>query len=846
MSIEGERVLEAAKAPNEGGRVRAGKKGAAKVTPAKAAPVTAKPEVLASDFSMVTAPDFGIPAMICQEEKDFYYWLASNHAPGVGAVVECGTWLGASTACLSAGLGGRPIHCFDGFVWAKNYNTKSDVKLPDGADFSGLFKENMAARGINVIVHKAMIPDFVWDGSPIELLILDMGKQASGIVEILKVFAPAFIPGQTRISLQDYQYFPGAPISLVMDAIRDSVALEFVTLSKGRRQPNTVSFLVTAPIDIASLNGAAEGYKTWSVERIRETWDRIMAPLPDKARGRMAPGLAVLMLDAGHDQEAIRTLSEIEMDDMMVQRWARLGETGFAPRYEELFSLVVPGWTKPERTARAPAKPARLPDAPIDDATLYRVQSITDALLGVAELRALHDAARAAPAGVYVEIGPAQGGSSLAIALGRKSAGRTDMFYTADVFTTSNALKSADVDTNVDVLKSNLKAFGVHGNVEVIVVPRQDPAQVIPADSEIGFLFIDADGALDRDFAAFYDRVVPGGTIVLDDCKDIKSEKYVFFDDDRLAKYLLGKKAKNIAELTPFEKEYSVHRFAETLKAIGLVSVTHVVAKTVFLKKIGGKTYAEGGAPKAMAETRAAIGKAFTSERAKVLRSGVAPTPEPPPTARLARGRPSKYRSVFAAREPRNAALLLNVVRQHVFDHLTKLRPNVRFAQAGVGHNPDYNPFVAPVLKDGWRGLFIDPDPDALDRLRGRLGNRTRSIFFGGRDLAPEPGAAQGPWLADILRRDLVVRPHVIYLDAAGASELAANPGDFVGYKPDVVGFKHGHLTTRESLDVREALADRGYVFIADNREAIALAANHFDERFVEYSQSVMAATRAA
>jgi hypothetical protein len=308
----------------------------------------------------------------------------------------------------------------------------------------------------------------------------------------------------------------------------------------------------------------------------------------------------------------------------------------------------------------------------------------------------------------------------------------------------------------------------------------------------------------------------------------------------------LGKRAKNIAELTPFEKEYSVHRFAETLKNIGLVTVTHVVGKTVFLKKTGDKTYAEGGAPEAMAETRAAIGKAFDAQRAKALHSGGAPAPEPPPTARLARGRPSKYRSVFAAREPRNAALLLNVVRQQIFDHLTRFRPNVRFAQAGVGHSPDYNPFVARVLKDGWRGLFIDPDVDALERLRTRLGKRTRAIFVSSPDPAPEPGAAPGPWISKLLRQDLLVRPHVLYLDAAGASELAANPADFVGYKPDVIAFKHGHLSTRESLDVRETLAARGYVFIADNREAIALAANHFDAHFIEYSQGVMAAARAA
>jgi hypothetical protein len=326
--------------------------------PVDTGPAGAGRTVFQSDFATANPPLIDIPAMICQPEKNYYYWLTSNLAPGVGAVVEFGTWLGASTAYLSAGLKGRGLHCYDHFEWFGYDNWKSHIKLDDGVDFQHLFSSNMERYGANVIVHKTKLETAHWDGGPVELLILDAPKQAAQLAGLLTIFAPSFIPGQTRIVLQDYQHFPSYELAVLMDSIRASVALEHVVVAvNSNLQPNTVSFLVEAPLDVARLAATAATFKTWPVKRIRDAWSRIMTPLPEQARARMAPGLALFLYDAGHHEEAFAQLTQTPMDRTMLKRWRRLcGEVpyfDFPDRYRGLVALMNEIRPDPDRPVRA-------------------------------------------------------------------------------------------------------------------------------------------------------------------------------------------------------------------------------------------------------------------------------------------------------------------------------------------------------------------------------------------------------------------------------------------------------------------------------------------------------------
>lgn len=257
-------------------------------------------------------------------------------------------------------------------------------------------------------------------------------------------------------------------------------------------------------------------------------------------------------------------------------------------------------------------------NAEVTDATIEQVGNITDCFLTNEVLKAIYEASCNVSRGVYVEIGPAQGGSTLALALGRRAAARDGMIYTADVFTDSSALKTDDVGVNVAVLRSNLAEFGVGDGVRVIVVPREDVATAVPADAAIGLFFVDADGALDRDFAQFYDRILPGAQIILDDCDNRISEEYLNYTDESLKKYVLKKRSRDITDLNPFGKHYTVYRLARTLVELGLVEEIKTVSSTVFFRKVGRKPYAESGAPEALAQTRADIGREFLARREKL------------------------------------------------------------------------------------------------------------------------------------------------------------------------------------------------------------------------------------
>ena len=386
-------------------------------------------------------------------------------------------------------------------------------------------------------------------------------------------------------------------------------------------------------------------------------------------------------------------------------------------------------------------------DDVVSASTFYRIRSITDAMLALDALEALYAAAASVSRGVYVEIGPAQGGSTVAIALGRRAAGRRETIYTADVFKGSAALKSKSVDTNVRVLKRNLRQFDVDEDIEVVVAGRDDLATAVPADAEIGLLFIDADGALDRDLALFYDRVAPGGGIAIDDCEDKVSDKYLRFDEGRLERNVKSKGVESLAALTPLGKHYSVFRFVRTLIDLGLAEETKTVANTVFLRKVGRRTYAESGAPAAMAAARDAIAEAFRARRRAYLAAGAAAEKASPkvPAPRDPSHVASTSESVFSASEPRNTRFILATVRDYIVAELSR--------RDGAGR----------ILS-----LGADESPEAFARMKAEVDDRKPDVIeFGHSHLSTEASADLGDWLTKRGYELLFDRQTVLALNAS-------------------------------------------------------------------------------
>ena len=54
----------------------------------------------------------------------------------------------------------------------------------------------------------------------------------------------------------------------------------------------------------------------------------------------------------------------------------------------------------------------------------------------------------------------------------------------------------------------------------LVVGDIAETAEIVPQDSVISLMLLDADGHIDRDFALFLNRLIPGGAIIIDDCAD--------------------------------------------------------------------------------------------------------------------------------------------------------------------------------------------------------------------------------------------------------------------------------------------------------------------------------------
>lgn len=133
---------------------------------------------------------------------------------GQGCVVECGTWLGASTVALAKGLiqadFNQWINCYD--IWKPNSAEVEKAKrfgldLKMSQDISEIAKRNIQWVYHDVKLHRGKIDHAMWDGYPIEFFILDAAKREPSFGRAIRTFSHSWIPDVTVIALLDYTYW---------------------------------------------------------------------------------------------------------------------------------------------------------------------------------------------------------------------------------------------------------------------------------------------------------------------------------------------------------------------------------------------------------------------------------------------------------------------------------------------------------------------------------------------------------------------------------------------------------------------------------------------------------------
>ena len=99
-----------------------------------------------------------IPAMTTEAERRAYYELAVKAAP-LGTVVELGTWLGAATVFLAAGLRDAGVksrlHAYDRFQWQAIHDYKAGQPLQPS--MYNQFRDNLGPLSDFVQAHKGEI-----------------------------------------------------------------------------------------------------------------------------------------------------------------------------------------------------------------------------------------------------------------------------------------------------------------------------------------------------------------------------------------------------------------------------------------------------------------------------------------------------------------------------------------------------------------------------------------------------------------------------------------------------------------------------------------------------------------
>lgn len=237
-----------------------------------------------------------IPAMLSNDEKSLYFRAARTYT-GIGAVMEIGPWLGASTFQICRGLeeSGHPwsLTVLDRFKWSSLYaSSYPDVPLKRQESTLPLFRENLFhyAANINAIAGEIRdIEQILPLRENIELLFVDAPKSWRMLWTVLNHVGPRLLPG-ARIMFQDFLHITSRQIAWLVASLPMLEATEVVA------QGTAVSFVLTGRMPNFAQEVPADIHQIPSA-RLIEFWEKLSAVLPEVRSCELAAGLALDLLE---------------------------------------------------------------------------------------------------------------------------------------------------------------------------------------------------------------------------------------------------------------------------------------------------------------------------------------------------------------------------------------------------------------------------------------------------------------------------------------------------------------------------------------------------------------------
>lgn len=147
------------------------------------------------------------------------------------------------------------------------------------------------------------------------------------------------------------------------------------------------------------------------------------------------------------------------------------------------------------------------------------LHSIANGMMPEMVYRRIYKVSRQIEPPHVVEVGTGHGAATVAMARGMlEGAKATPKVISFEKILGGSRERYGSVEENRRKIREVLRHFDVEEVCKVHIGDVAAIADRVPARLKLGGLVLDADGAIDRDFSLFYDQLVAGGHIIIDDC----------------------------------------------------------------------------------------------------------------------------------------------------------------------------------------------------------------------------------------------------------------------------------------------------------------------------------------
>lgn len=265
-----------------------------------------------------------IPTMISQQEQRFLYFIANKFYQEYGDIVEVGTWLGGSSACLAQGLkdrgSARKLTCYDNYVWTKSYEQKSKgIRLQEGEDFHPIFKKLINDKYDNVNSIKTQIKDLRWSGGPIEILFIDAPKNKYDMQLVIECFFSYLVPGFSTVIFQDFFYSPAYEVPATILNYGESLQLSHIVENSSSAAFKFLSF----NYDNKNLDYSD------NISNTIDQFHKLIEKLPPTEGDFLSISLAMLLYDNFKIEESKNVLVSRKMSEVGIKRLNYLRSLNF-------------------------------------------------------------------------------------------------------------------------------------------------------------------------------------------------------------------------------------------------------------------------------------------------------------------------------------------------------------------------------------------------------------------------------------------------------------------------------------------------------------------------------------